>query len=125
MRISFAKNDADVVPVINEKAIEVVPSVKPLGLSISNDLKWNFHASEISRKVSTRLYFLKQLKGVNMEAQDLEIFYATCLRLITEYSCAVFHNSIPIITSQTNWNTYRSVPCALSSHSQPSRTLWS
>ena len=84
MRISFAKNDADVVPVINEKAIEVVPSVKPLGLSISNDLKWNFHASEISRKVSTRLYFLKQLKGVNMEAQDLEIVYATCLRLITD-----------------------------------------
>ena len=80
MRISFAKNDVDVVPVINKKAIEVVPSVKPLGLNISNDLKWNCHASEISRKVSTRLFFLKQLKRANVEIQDLVTFYVTCLR---------------------------------------------
>ena len=69
MRISFAKNDADVAPaIINEKAIEVVSSVKLLGLNISNDLKWNCcDVSEISQKASTRLYFLKQMKRANVE----------------------------------------------------------
>ena len=51
--------------------------------------------SEISRKVSTRLYFLKQLKIANVETKDLVTFYVTYLRLITEYACAVFHNSLP------------------------------
>ena len=69
MRISFAKNDADVAPaIIKEKAIEIVSSVKLLGLNISNYLKWNcFDVSEISQKVSTRLYFLKQLKRASVE----------------------------------------------------------
>ena len=50
MRISFAKTAAEFNPIIiNEKAIEVVTSVKLLGLSISNDLKWNCHIIEISR----------------------------------------------------------------------------
>ena len=43
--------------VINEKAIEVVPCVKLLGLIISKYLNWNFHVSEISCRVSARLYF--------------------------------------------------------------------
>ena len=37
-------------------------SGKLLGLNISSDLKWNDHASELVRKVSARLYFLRQLK---------------------------------------------------------------
>ena len=62
IRISFAKTKADFAPIIiNEKAIEVVSSVKLLGLNISDDLKWKCHVSEISRKALARLYYLKQL----------------------------------------------------------------
>lgn len=96
MRISFAKNDADLAPIIiNEKAIEVASSVKLLGLNISNDLKWNCHVSEISRKISSRLYFLRQLKRANVGIKELVTFYVTCLRPTTEYACPVFHNSLP------------------------------
>ena len=60
--ISFRKTDPSFDPVvINNKSIELVESVKILGLNISNDLKWKIHISEIVRKVSSRLYFLKQL----------------------------------------------------------------
>ena len=59
-RISFAKPVADFAPiVINGKAIEVVSTVKLLGLDISSDLRWNCHVAEISKKVASRLYFLK------------------------------------------------------------------
>ena len=72
MRISFAKTAAEFNPIIiNEKAIKVVTSVNLLGLNISNDLKWNCHINEISRKVSTRLYFLTQLKRAGLHTKKL------------------------------------------------------
>ena len=51
LRISFAKSAADFAPiVINGKEIEVVSTVKLLGLNISSDLRWNCHVAEISKK---------------------------------------------------------------------------
>lgn len=62
MRISFARTDPTFTPVlINGKAIDIVPTVKLLGLNISNDLRWNCHVAKISKKISTRLYFLRKL----------------------------------------------------------------
>ena len=85
LRISFAKSTADFAPiVINGKATEVVSTVKLLGLNISSDLRWNCHVAEISKKVASRLYFLKQLKRANIPAKDLLIFYLTCIRPVME-----------------------------------------
>ena len=42
------------------KAIEVVPSVKLLGLTLTDNLKWNAHIMDVSKKVSSRLYFLRK-----------------------------------------------------------------
>ncbi|CAB4032223.1 RNA-directed DNA polymerase from mobile element jockey, partial [Paramuricea clavata] len=61
--ISFTKNHPEYAPiVINDKPIEIVTTIKLLGLNISNNLKWNHHIEEIAKKASTRLYFLRQLK---------------------------------------------------------------
>ena len=58
LRISFAKSAADFAPtVINGKAIEVVSTVKLLGLNISSDLRWNCHVAEISKKSSESIIF--------------------------------------------------------------------
>ena len=100
LRISFAKSAADFAPiVINGKAIEVVSTVKLLGLNISSDLRWNCHVAEISKKVASRLYFLKQLKRANIPTKDLLIFYRTCIRPVMEYACPVFHNALPAYLS--------------------------
>lgn len=100
LRISFAKNEPDFAPIlINGKAIEVVPNVKLLGLNISSDLRWNCHVTEISKKVSVRLYFLRQLKRANIAAKELLTFYTTCIRPIMEYACPVFHNALPLYLS--------------------------
>ena len=96
LQILFPKSAADFAPiVINRKAIEVVSTVKLLGLNISSDLRWNGHVAEISKKVASRLYFLNQLKRANIPAKDLLIFYLTCIRPETEYACLVFHNALP------------------------------
>ena len=48
MRISFAKSQQDFEPsLIYGDALEVVDSVKLLGLNISSDLTWNIHINEI------------------------------------------------------------------------------
>ena len=100
LRISFAKPAAVFDPiVINGEAIEVVSTVKLLGLNISSDLRWNCHVAEISKKVASRLYFLRQLKRANIPAKNLLIFYLACIRPVMEYACSVFHNALPAYLS--------------------------
>ena len=70
--------------------IETVKSVKLLGLNISSDLKWNVHVSELVRKVSTRLYFLRQLKKSHIAKRELLLLYITCIRSIPEYGKPTF-----------------------------------
>ena len=61
LRISFAKEQRVFDPVIIEgKEVELVTSTKLLGLTIANDLTWNDHVTEITKKASKRLYFLTQ-----------------------------------------------------------------
>ena len=95
IRVSFARCQPQFEPVyINDIEIEVLKTVKLLGLNISSDLKWNCHVSEIVKKAATRLYFLKQLKRAKIAEKELIIFYITCIRPITEYACAVFHKGL-------------------------------
>ena len=100
LRISFTQNHPEYAPiVINDKPIEIVTTIKLLGLNISNNLKWNHHIEEIFKKASTRLYFLRQLKRAKVAEKELLTFYKTCIRPITEYACPVFHNGLPTYLS--------------------------
>jgi hypothetical protein len=58
--------------------------VKLLGLTISNNLKWNSHISHICKKVATRLYFLRQLKQAKLPTNNLILFYSTCIRPVID-----------------------------------------
>ena len=72
IRISFAPSTREFQPItINEKNVELVTSVKLLGLTISDNLKWNSHISYICKKVAPRLYFLRQLKRAKLPANEL------------------------------------------------------
>ena len=72
LSISFARVERDFPPeVIDGLNIKVVESAKLLGLTISNDLTWNTHLTEVIKKASKRLYFLIQLKRANVSESDL------------------------------------------------------
>ena len=52
MRISFTKSEKDFPPVmINNAPLEVVPYAKILGLNVSDNLKWNYHVSELLKNL--------------------------------------------------------------------------
>ena len=94
LKISFTKSENTVT--INNTNIEVAPSAKLLGVMISNDLKWNVHVEMICKKVAVRLYFLRQLKGAKVPANELPSFYTTCIRPVAEYACPVFHTTLQL-----------------------------
>ena len=92
MPISFTKSQQEFEPIlINGDALEVVDSVKLLGLNISSDLTWNIHINEILKKASKRLYFLLQLKRAKVTRTDLELFYSSCIRSIMDYAVPAYH----------------------------------
>ena len=57
LRISFVKEQRVFDPIIIEgKEVELVTSTKLLGLTIANDVTWNDHVTEITKKASKRLF---------------------------------------------------------------------
>ena len=67
---------------------------------ISHDLKWNMHTSELRRKCSSCLCFLRQLKRSGVIPNELVLFHVTCIRPVLEYASPVFHRFLPNYISE-------------------------
>ena len=105
-RVDFSKLCRSFQPIlINNKSIDVVPSVKLLGLTISEDLKWNQHVMDICKKVSSRLYFLRQLKRAKVPSKELVLFYTTCIRPVTNTRVRCF--TIPCLNTYMKLRNFR------------------
>ncbi|XP_068692225.1 uncharacterized protein [Montipora foliosa] len=97
LQISFSRSaDSFEAVTINNKPIEVVTSVKLLGLTISNNLKWNAHIENVIKKGASGLYQLRQLKRAKGDPAQLVCFYTTCIRFVTEYTIPAFYNALPL-----------------------------
>ena len=95
LRIGFSVNPTQFDPIlINNNPVDVVDYAKILGLTVSNNLKWNKHVDEVIIKARMRLYFLSQLKKSNIAIKELLQFYITCIRPVMEYASPVFHDSL-------------------------------
>ena len=96
LRFCFSSKNVEFDPVIiNDKEIEVVSQVNLPGLTITNDLKWNSHIRNVCKKVSTRIYFLRQLKRAKVLQKELLLFYITFIRPLIDYACEALHDSLP------------------------------
>ena len=83
LRISFVKNKVDLpLVVVDGRILKVVDHAKLLGVTITSNLSWNIHVSEIVKKASKRLYFLRQLNCTQVEKADLLRFYTSCIRSV-------------------------------------------
>ena len=96
LRISSVSVSHDFPPVvIGGECIKVVTDAKLLGVTISSDLSWNAHITEVIKKAAKRLYFLIQLKRARVSQKDLCLFYITCVRSVIDYAVPVFHYALP------------------------------
>jgi hypothetical protein len=96
LRISLKKTPGTYENItINGNTIDVVRSVKILGVTLQSNLKWNERINNIVKKASQISYFLSQLKRAKLPSNDLVNFYVTCIRSLLLYSCQVFHFNLP------------------------------
>ena len=100
MIIDFKRNTHHFSPlVLDGKELPVVSSAKILGLTISNNLKWNNHISECLKKASKRLYFIILLRRAHVPPTDIINFYCSTIRPVLEYCAPVFHHALPAYLS--------------------------
>ena len=68
--------------------IPITMSHKHLGVTLSNDAKWNNHIENIILSVSRNLDILRKLK-YRLSRQNLEKLYLVYIRPIFEYACEI------------------------------------
>ena len=64
--------------VITEERLDVVYSVKLLGIQFSSDCRWNENTSYLINKANTKLWFLQRLKGLGHQ-KSLQLKSINCL----------------------------------------------
>ena len=98
--VQFSNKKSSFTPlIIEESPVEVVNSVKILGPTIQNDLKWNKHTHGILTKVGKRLYMLRLLKRAKADQATMTAVYTTIIRPVLEYAAQVWHHNIPTYIS--------------------------
>lgn len=96
-RISFLKSQPLLEPLTaNNQPIELVQSVKRLGVILSSDLKWSCHIEHVCSKASKRLYALRTLRRSGVPTKDLCSVYCSFIRPVLEYACPVWHSSLTL-----------------------------
>ena len=102
LRIGFPNNNHDFKPlVLNGKPHELVTAAKLLGMIISHDLKWSIHTFELSRKCSSHLYSLRQLKRSGVAPSELALFFF----FGPSWNTQVLYSIVPYQTTSAKiWN---------------------
>ena len=100
LRISFLRHKPNFSQLyIDGAPIQTVESVKVLGVTLQNDLKWESHVDNITKKAAKRLYILRVLKRNGLPVDDLKTIFKTLIRSVLQYSCPVWHSSLPAYLS--------------------------
>lgn len=92
---SKQKSDVDLVKT-NEQCLELVTSVKMLGVTVTDDLKWSAMPTEHSTKsfLQVSLFIKAAYKHTDLDKKSSIKFYCACIRSILEYvyACQTFHS---------------------------------
>ena len=100
LRIRFLRDKPNLSQLyIDGAPIDTVDSAKVLGVSLQNDLKWKSHVDNITKKAAKRLYIIRVLKRNGLPVDDLITIFKTLIRSVLQYSCPVWHSSLPTYLS--------------------------
>lgn len=93
--VTFTKSQPSLQPLlINNQPLELVHTIKLLGVHLSNNLKWDIHIEHVCSKASKRLYALRILRRSGVPSNDLRSVYCSFIRPVLEYACPVWHSSL-------------------------------
>ena len=72
----------------------LVKNVKLLGVTISNELKWDTHVSNIVKQANVSLSMFKLLNEFNCPRKHSLRVYLSFIRPLLEYACPVWHSQL-------------------------------
>ena len=79
---------------VDDSNIDVVKETKLLGVTITDDLKWNKNTAELVKKGFKRMQLLNAAASFTSARQDLKSIYVTFVRSVLEQSSVVCHSSL-------------------------------
>ena len=71
--------------------LQSTEAVKILKIKITNDLRWDVHISDVTKRASGRLFMLSMLKRHGFCVKDLVTVYVGFIHPLLEYSVPVWH----------------------------------
>ena len=87
MLVSFQKVLPDIPQItIGDGKFERVSSYKLLGVYVSNNLTWNEHVDDVTKKTTKRIYFMRLLKRAGVAPKELVHIYLASIRSVIEYA---------------------------------------
>ena len=90
MVVDFRKNAAPPPPIIlGGTLVNSVKSYKFLGITISQDLKWELNIMALLKKAQQRLFFLRQLRKYRLSRAMMTQFYTAIIESILTHSIII------------------------------------
>ena len=89
IHVTRSKNIINTSYILHNPSLESVPSATYLGVTISQDLSWNTHIDNITKKANQSLGFLRRNIKVHLQALKATA-YSTLVRPQLEYCSAVW-----------------------------------
>ncbi|XP_077960470.1 uncharacterized protein LOC144409456 [Gasterosteus aculeatus] len=92
MVVDFRKNRAPPSPItLCDSPVTIVDSFRLLGSIITQYLKWELNISSITKKAQQRLFFLRQLKKLNLPKTMMVHFYTAIMESVLCSSITVWY----------------------------------
>ncbi len=108
MIVDFRRNPPALPPLtIMNSSVKTVESLRFLGTTISQDLKWDNHIDSIVKKVQQRLYFLHQLMKFNLPQELLIQLYSAIIESVLCTSITVWFSSATKSDLKRLWRVVR------------------
>ena len=80
--------------VIKDQEIEQVQTYKYLGVIIDDKLNWQMHSSNVCKKLNRRIFFLRKLRSLKIDAIILSLFYRSTIQSILSFCIAAWGGNI-------------------------------
>ena len=131
MKFNFRKS-LDFPPIFSfgdGPCLEIVQQTKLVGIIISDDLKWSAHVDYMIKRANKKIWLLRRMKILRLEADILLDFYCKEVRSILEFGVPVWNSGITgkmreqiervqkvcisIILCDTKWEISYEVGCTI------------
>ena len=79
---------------LDNQLLDVVETVKLLGIMISSDMKWKKNTDYILKSTYSKLWMLRRIKEVGGSIEDMLDVYCMQIRCLCEIGCAVWNGGL-------------------------------